>query len=316
MRCTKVLSVMVLSLLLIACGQSNSGLITGTLERDRVTLTAPASEVITALPVKEGVPITTGQVLVQLNNTKQSATLKKVIAVEQEAKITLEKLLNGERDEDIQAARANVEQAKANLAEQERQVTRLTNLVGRGLSTQADLDNAVSQKEVYAAVLDASQQNLNKLIKGNRREDIEYAQAVLEAASADVALAQQELDELTIRATRDGVLDSLPFNQGERVSENSIVAIIQASTSPYVAAYIPEPHKAQFTTGKQVTVYVDGVETPFTGTVRWISIEPAFTPYSNMSEEDRSRLVYLTEIVLPEEATSLPAGIPAQIKVD
>ena len=316
MRCTKVLSVMVLSLLLIACGQSNSGLIPGTLERDRVTLTAPASEVITALPVKEGAPITTGQVLVQLNNTKQSATLKKVIAVEQEAKITLEKLLNGERDEDIQAARANVEQAKANLAEQERQVTRLTNLVGRGLSTQADLDNAVSQKEVYAAVLDASQQNLNKLIKGNRREDIEYAQAVLEAASADVALAQQELDELTIRATRDGVLDSLPFNQGERVSENSIVAIIQASTSPYVAAYIPEPHKTQFTTGKQVTVYVDGVETPFTGTVRWISIEPAFTPYSNMSEEDRSRLVYLTEIVLPEEATSLPAGIPAQIKVD
>ncbi|MCV6071126.1 hypothetical protein OFP26_36700, partial [Escherichia coli] len=80
------------------------------------------------------------------------------------------------------------------------------------------------------------------------------------AAKADVALQEQKLAELTITATRDGLLDNLPFNLGERVPVNGIVAVIQASRVPYARVYVPANYRVDFVPGKTVNVHVDGVE--------------------------------------------------------
>jgi HlyD family secretion protein len=51
--------------------------------------------------------------------------------------------------------------------------------------------------------------------------------------------------------------------------------------------------------------------------VRRISSEPAFTPYFSLTEHDRSRLSYLTELELEDTAAQkLPAGIPLQVILD
>ena len=63
---------------------------------------------------------------------------------------------------------------------------------------------------------------------------------------------------------------------------------------------------------KPVRVVVDGVTEPLTGRLRWISKEPAFTPYYALNEQDRARLVYLAEIDLPDGAQDLPSGLPLQ----
>ncbi len=133
------------------------------------------------------------------------------------------------------------------------------------------------------------------------------------AAEAEVALQQQKLSDLTVVATRDGVLDTLPYNLGERVPLNGIVAVIQASRIPYARVYVPSTHRVNMVPGKTVTVHVDGVDAPFDGTVRWVATEPSFTPYYALTEEDRSRLMYLAEIDLTDNAASLPSGIPAQV---
>ena len=63
-----------------------------------------------------------------------------------------------------------------------------------------------------------------------------------------------------------------------------------------------------------LTVHVDGLDVPISGHVRWISAEPAFTPYYALNQEERARLMYLAEVQLPaESAASLPAGLPAQV---
>ncbi len=133
------------------------------------------------------------------------------------------------------------------------------------------------------------------------------------AAKADVALQEQKLAELTITATRDGLLDNLPFNLGERVPVNGIVAVIQASRVPYARVYVPANYRVDFVPGKTVNVHVDGVEQPYSGTVRWVATEPSFTPYFALTEEERSRLMYLAEVDLQDSAQSLPSGIPAQV---
>ncbi|ELH7808399.1 HlyD family efflux transporter periplasmic adaptor subunit [Vibrio harveyi] len=299
--------------LLTACSKDEGQQALGTLERDRVTFTATSSEIIRALPIKEGSQVTEGEVLVQLDTKNQEAILARAVAEQAKADAYLLKLTNGERPEDIAAAQARVARAEAQLTEAQKNYQRKAELVRKKLISQSEKDTALAARDSARAELDSSQEEFSKLTAGSRPEDIEQAKAELMAAKADVALQQQKLAELTITATRDGLLDNLPFNLGERVPVNGIVAVIQASRVPYARVYVPATYRVNFIPGKAVQVHVDGVEKPLEGTVRWVATEPSFTPYFALTEEERSRLMYLAEVDLQDSAESLPSGIPAQV---
>ncbi|APP08988.1 HlyD family efflux transporter periplasmic adaptor subunit [Vibrio harveyi] len=299
--------------LLTACSKDDGQQALGTLERDRVTFTATSSEIIRALPIKEGSQVTEGEVLVQLDTKNQEAILARAVAEQAKADAYLLKLTNGERPEDIAAAQARVARAEAQLTEAQKNYQRKAELVRKKLISQSEKDTALAARDSARAELDSSQEEFSKLTAGSRPEDIEQAKAELMAAKADVALQQQKLAELTITATRDGLLDNLPFNLGERVPVNGIVAVIQASRVPYARVYVPATYRVNFIPGKAVQVHVDGVEKPLEGTVRWVATEPSFTPYFALTEEERSRLMYLAEVDLQDSAESLPSGIPAQV---
>ncbi|WP_447474264.1 HlyD family secretion protein [Vibrio harveyi] len=299
--------------LLTACSKDDGQQALGTLERDRVTFTATSSEIIRALPIKEGSQVTEGEVLVQLDTKNQEAILARAVAEQAKADAYLLKLTNGERPEDIAAAQARVARAEAQLTEAQKNYQRKAELVRKKLISQSEKDTALAARDSARAELDSSQEEFSKLTAGSRPEDIEQAKAELMAAKADVALQQQKLAELTITATRDGLLDNLPFNLGERVPVNGIVAVIQASRVPYARVYVPATYRVNFIPGKAVQVHVDGVEKPLEGTVRWVATEPSFTPYFALTEEERSRLMYLAEVDLQDSADSLPSGIPAQV---
>jgi HlyD family secretion protein len=71
--------------------------------------------------------------------------------------------------------------------------------------------------------------------------------------------------------------------------------------------------RVKFVPGLKVNVHVDGLEEFLAGTVRWVAADPSFTPYYALTEDERSRLMYLAEIDLPESAENLPTGVPAQV---
>jgi len=60
---------------------------------------------------------------------------------------------------------------------------------------------------------------------------------------------------------------------------------------------------------------VDGYEKTFDGKLRWVSQDPAFTPYYGLNSRDRALLMYLAEIDLPESAKDLPSGLPVQVDI-
>jgi HlyD family secretion protein len=64
-----------------------------------------------------------------------------------------------------------------------------------------------------------------------------------------------------------------------------------------------------------LTVRVDGLKQSMQGTVRWISSEPAFTPYYALNQGERSRLMYLAEVQLPDSYATLPNGVGAQVEL-
>ncbi|WP_428612595.1 HlyD family secretion protein [Shewanella sp.] len=304
-----------LLLLLSGCNGAEPPQALGTLERDRVLLRATTSEIITAQPKREGSLVEAGELLLQFDTRKQTARVASAQAQWHKAQAYLLRLTNGERPEDIASAQANLERTTAAMVQAEKAYRRIAKLKQQNLVSQSELDQAIASRDQTIAEHDAANEALSKLIVGVRQEDIQQAQAALDAAAAELDLAQQLLEDLSITATRSGRLDSLPFNIGERVPANAVVVAIQADNAAYARVYIPAPAMAKLSIGMQLKVHIDGHDAPLNGTLRWLSREPAFTPYYALNQQDRSRLVYLAEFDLDDSAQSLPTGIPAQVEL-
>jgi HlyD family secretion protein len=301
---------------LISCSNSeDTGLALGTLERDRITLSATAAEVITSLPVREGSRVSRGDLLVELDNSLQRTVVAKAEADVQQFEANLEKLRNGPRREEIMAAEARVEAARATLQEIIQDIRRTQRLVDQQLASAAELETSQTRRDARQASMNEAEDQLLLLNAGTRVEDIRLAEAQLSAAVSVLERERQNLDNLIVYATRDGILDNLPWNEGERVYMGAPLVVMLAEGPPFARVYIPEPVRVQISVGDNMQVRVDGIEQPISGTVRWISVEPTFTPYYALNREERARLMYLAEIQLPESAADLPSGLPAQVEL-
>lgn len=298
-----------------ACGNRDTHLALGTLERDRVILKATAAEIITQLPLREGVLVNEGDLLVQLDDRRQRALVAKADASLRSAKAMLTKLQQGNRPEDIAAARSQVRGAEAQLIEAQKAFDRTQTLVSRQLAGAAELDSARAKRDSAQANLDKAQENLLLLTNGSREEDLQQAEAQVALAQAALALEQHNLDELSIRATRRARLDHLPKHLGERTQVGEAVATLLDQGAPYARVYVPETHRLGINVGDSVRVHVDGLAEPHTGRVRWISQDPAFTPYFALNSTDRARLMYLAEVQLDDTAADLPGGLPVQVEL-
>jgi len=301
--------------LLTGCDSQDSNLALGTLERERIAHTATTNEVITALPVNAGSLVTKGTLLVQFDDTLQQAQVNKAKAGVDLAQANLEKLRHGARPEEVSAATANVRGEKADLIELEAAYQREVNLSKDQLTSDANLNKALALRDKKRANLDALNKNLQQLTNGTRIEDLQMAEASLHSAQAILASENKKLDDLSIKATRDGILDNLPWNLGERVIVGSPVAVILAGAAPFVRLYVPEPKRVNIHIGLELLVFVDGIPNAITGTVRWVSNQPAFTPYYALNQTDRSGLMYLAQVQLPKEYAHLPNGVPAQVQL-
>ena len=287
----------------------------GVLARERVALTATANEIITGQPVPEGHAVSEGTILVQLDDRLARANLEIALARRAQAQADLDRMQGGERAEEIAIAEARVEGARAVYREADTTLERSRRLFESDIITQARLDQDIARRDSALADMTRAEQALIEIRAGAREEDIRIAEAKLRAADARVLAERTRLEDLTIRASRAGTLDNLPWNLGERVPLGSPVAVILTGDRPFARVYVPEPALARLNIGDRVQIALDGVAAPLEGSVRWISAEPAFTPYYALNQEQRSRLVFLTEIDLPPDAGALPVGLPVTVYI-
>ncbi|KAB7658467.1 HlyD family secretion protein [Plesiomonas shigelloides] len=300
-------------LLLGGCDFAPSLQALGTLERDRLTYPAMAAETVIAMPVQEGQAVTRGTLLVQLDPAHQQTLVEQASASLQAAQANLQKLEQGARSEDIAAAEAHWRGTQALEKESILQYQRMVQLFARKAVGQAELDQALASRNNSQAQVNAAYQQWLALKNGSRPEDIAQARANVAAAQAKLAESQIALQQLSVVATRDGIVESLPFHLGDRPVTGNTLVVMLADQAPYARVYIPEPFRTQIHVGMTLPVWVDGVNEPMTGTVRKIAHDPAFTPYYALNREDRARLVYLAEVQLSPEHSNLPSGIPAQV---
>lgn len=301
--------------LLVGCEAGTQSEALGTLERDRIRLSATASELVSEVFVTEGQRVTRGQSLLQLDDRALQAQVGQAKAELERTEAFLLQLKNGARVEELASSQARVSSAEALLLQRTKNYERAVALVAKKVLGQADLDRALAERDSAMAALEDSREQLILLQRGARVEELQQAQAQWRAANSGLALIEKQLSDLTLIATRAGTIDSLPWHLGERVTVGSTLVVLLADGNPFVRAYIPEGKRASVKIGQKVTVKVDGAEAFFQGTISRLKNDPAFTPYYALTEEDRARLMYLAEVQLGDDAKHLPSGLPAQISL-
>ena len=307
-----------LTSLLTACAhRDNPARLVGTLERDRIEIIAEASEPVLSLDVREGMHVTEGQILLRQDTATAAAQIARADAQIAQARHRLTELEKGARIEEIDQARARVAAARAAVERDEREFMRVTQLAAQNIASQSQLDSAQAARNASRATLREGSAALATLLHGTRIEDLDQARAALAALEA----ARRELDisssRLVVRATRAGTVDALPFRAGDRPPKGATVAVLLADTPSFARIYVPEPRRARVKAGDAARIYVDGLDRPLQGKVRYVASDAAFTPYFALTQRDRSRLTYLSEVEVTDSAThNLPAGVPVEVEIE
>jgi len=284
----------------------------GQLESDRVELVAEFSEVITAIEVVEGDSLFAGAVVLQQDTARIDIRIEEAQANIQRIEAILAEQNSGPRVETIDAAKANLNAAQIERDYRANEVERLVGLRARNLTSIESVDSAENFLKAAGARIELVNAQLAELEAGTRPEQIAQTMAQLAQARANLASLQLDKQRLLTTATAAGIVDSLPFEVGERPRVGDVVAVLLGGDQPYARLYIPEPMRVQIRPGSQLQIAVDGLPGTLMGTVRRIAAEATFTPYFALTERDRTRLSYVAEVLLPSQPQRLPDGVPVQ----
>lgn len=313
-RIFPVCSVPLLCLLLLTGCSEEKPRVFGTVERDRLTLTAPVNETIASINVVEGQLVSAGQVLLTLDDRLAMSRCNQRQAELAQAQAKLNELVAGARSEALARAQATLAGSNASVTEAQQAFERTERLFATRVLTQADLDKARANRDTAIAKQTEAKQSLQELENGTRLEQVEQARAAVAAATAALAYEQKSLSDLTLVASQHAVVDTLPWRVGDRVAAGTQLLGLLATTQAYVRIYLPATWLDSISAGSQVKVYVDGREQPILGTVRNIRSQPAYTPFYALNERDRARLMYLADVDIASDS-DLPTGMALEVEL-
>jgi len=301
--------------LLAACGRDPAATpAVGTLERDRIELTAESDEPIVAEHVREGDVVAAGDLVLSLDSRRLAAQVARARASRDELKARLAELERGPRAERIREGRARLVEAESTLANAQREYERGRALERQAFESAAQRDSLQARRDQARARRDEARAALEALERGNTAEELDQGRSALAAAEAALADVEIRLGRLEVRAPRPGRIDALPFKLGERPPAGAVVAVLLAAGAPYARVYVPEAVRARISTGTRARVRVAGRDGELEGRVSELAHEAAFTPYYALTQHDRGRLAYLAEVEIAGPDTGdLPTGVPVEV---
>jgi HlyD family secretion protein len=294
---------------LAGCAEPGPTPLVGTLEWDRIAVTAELAEPVMSWAVAEGDRVEAGAVLLEIDARRQDARIAEQQAQLAAMEARFAEATHGARIETIDASRANLARARAAQTDAETEYTRVAELRKRELVAQSLVDQGLAARNQRRAETQAAEAQLRELTAGTRPEQIEHASAAVASSRAALETLQLTRERLTVRAPRSGRIDALPFHPGDQPPVGAELVSMLVGDAPYARVFVPAPRRAELEIGARFEVRVEGVATPFKATLRSIRSEPSFTPYYALAGDDATRLVYPAELKL-EGGAELPAGLP------
>ena len=306
--------VALLSLLATACTTGNQPpRMVGQSESDRIELTAEFMEPVADRLVIEGQMVKQGELVLRQDATRIQARIAGAEAEVAFQKARLDELVRGPRTEQIEAAKAELEGARKDWEFRKTELLRQEQLLNQKLTSPDQVDRARTARDTSRSSLSALEARLEELLTGTTVEELRQAEAQVRVAEANLKSLMVDLDRHSFVAPVDAIVDSLILEPGERPQTGQPVAILLAGSQAYARIYVPEMLRADIGPGVEASVYVDGVDTPLNGRVRWVSSEATFTPYFALTQHDRGRLSYVAKVDILNHAVRIPDGVPLEV---
>ena len=233
---------------------------------------------------------------------------------QQMANLTKEQ--NGNRAEEIAQARAQVELAKANLANAEATLKRQMDLARTSVISRQDYDNATMTRDVNKAQFASAQANLDLENAGWRAEDIEAAKAQADNARANLQSAQLNLSDCQLLAPTDGYIITRALEPGAIVAAGTTAYSMCLYSPVWIRTYIDERDLGRIYPGMKALVFTDTNSTkPYEGQIGFISPIAEFTPKTVQTRELRTDLVFRLRVIIQNPDRYLRQGMPVTIKL-
>lgn len=283
----------------------------GTMECTQVRIAPEVAGRIASLAFAEGDTVTNGQLLATLDNTPYRLRRDEALAALALAQAQLDLMNAGSRSEDILRARAQVREARALAEAAAADSKRIETLFAQNSVTTKQRDDAATAAERTAAGLAATEQQLSRLVKGNRPEEILTAQASVALANARLAQADKAIADCLITAPMTGIITTKNAESGEVTAPGAALATLSRMDEVWLSLYLPETKLAGVKIGRKATVKIDGDPSRYEGTVTFVSPEAEFTPRNIQTPDERVKLVYRIKVTLPNPKGIFKPGMPA-----
>ena len=177
---------------------------------------------------------------------------------------------------------------------------------------------AEAQVKIAEGQLAQAEAELERLRAGATAETIAaleaqkaQAQAVLDAAEANLKVLDIEIGRADLLAPVDGVILQRMIHKGELASPGAPLFTLADLDEVTLTVYVPEAELGKVALGQTAEVTVDAYDEIFTGQVSHIASEAEFTPRNVQTQEERVHMVFAVKIRLDNPEHLLKPGMPA-----
>ncbi len=288
----------------------------GNVEIRRVNLGFRVSGRISEILYKEGDKIEKGAVIARLDREPFEDSLAVAKAQIRTSESNYEKLKTGNRPQEIEQARATVNQREATLKVLEADCVRAEQLIESKTISQQEYDTAVARRDEAIAAKRLAEETLNLLVEGFRQEEIAMGESQLAEAQANLKRLQTSLDDTELVCPNDGILLTRVEEPGAVVNPGQTIATLSLKDEIWVYVYIPERMYGIVKSGMKAEILTDSQPgKPYAGQVGYISPEAEFTPKTVQTTELRSDLVYRVRIIAETPDNGLCQGMPVTVRL-
>jgi HlyD family secretion protein len=258
--------------------------------------------------VRRGDHVAAGATLAALEDSDAKIAVAQAQAALAEADAQLANLQIGKRPEEIAVLKAAVDMARAQQADSQRKVDRLSDLYQKGTATQADFDTAETTLKTTVAQVEQAEANLAVGKLPARPEEIKAAENQVAQANASLDQARWRLAKRVITAPAAGRINDIIRNPGDVAGPQSPVISMLPDGAVKLTLYLPERAFSSVKVGTMLDVHCDGCKPGLQARVSYVSPDPEFTPPVIYSLETRQKLVYLIEAKPVGDKTRLQPG--------
>ena len=232
--------------------------------------------------VERGARVRKGQLLITLEDRELQGNALDSRGSLTSARAAYQTATQATIPEDIQRARLDVDQAKANLEVATRTAAERKKLLSQGAIAGRDTDVAIAAAVQAQAAYDTAIKHLSSVQNTLEKTDTQAAQGQFTSAQGRYATAEAQISYASLRSPINGVVTDRPLFPGETASAGTTIITVMDTSALLAKLHVAQATAQKLKLGAAADVHIPGVDDPQAATVSFIS--PALDPGSTTIE--------------------------------